>query len=246
MRAAQGPRPIVAIVQARMGSTRLPGKVLAEVGGRPILAHVVERLRRATRLDRIVIATTTHTRDDAIVSLAEGIGIPVYRGSEPDVLGRYQEAAEWIGAKTIVRVCGEDVFVDPTLVDRLVQSHLQHGADYTTNVIGRTFPEGQYVEVLSHRTLARLARKATWPEHREHVTQYILDHPQGFRMARVEATGKLRRPEVKLSVDTREDLAFVRMIYDDVIHGGTIPAVEELLDLIDQRAQSHASPGQSH
>ncbi|MFQ5873750.1 MAG: cytidylyltransferase domain-containing protein [Dehalococcoidia bacterium] len=233
MTAAQELRPVVAIVQARMGSTRLPGKVLANVGGKPVLAHVLERLRQAKTLDRIVVATTTQPWDQVIVELAQSMGIEVFRGSEEDVLERCEQAAQWCDASTVVRVCGEDVLLDPQIVDRLVRLHLEQQPDYTSNVIGHTFPEGLYIEVFSRRALERLHRQASLPEHREHVTLYILDHPEQFRIESIEATGRLRRPDIKVSVDTPADLEFLRALYAELSRDGQMVDIDTVLDWLE-------------
>lgn len=224
--------PVVAIIQARMGSTRLPGKVLAQVGGKPVLAHVIQRLQGVESIDEVVVATTTESKDDVIVDLCGTMGVGVFRGSEEDLLGRFYHAAGWIGAKTIVRICGEDIFIDPKVVGQLVDLHLERRPDYTTNVIGRTFPEGLYAEILSATALEVTHRQAVLPEHREHVTLYILDNPEQFYIEEIKAAGKLRRPDIKLSVDTQGDLDFVRMLYDELGGEQKLVDTDDILDFL--------------
>src|SRR5689334_3329557 len=134
-------RPVVAILQARMGSTRLPGKVLADVGGRPMLARQIERIRLARSLDDLWLATTTEPRDDAIVATAEAAGVPVLRGSEEDVLDRFRAAAEASGAGTVVRLTADCPLLAPEVIDRVVDDFASGGADFVTNAPpeGRTY-----------------------------------------------------------------------------------------------------------
>lgn len=201
----------VAIVQARMSSTRLPGKVLLDLAGEPMLARVVERARRSAPIDEVVVATTTGAEDDAIVDLAVARGWPVHRGSRDDVLDRYVGAARAHGATTIVRITSDCPLLDPEVVTRVVRG-LDQGADYCSNVLPtRTFPRGLDVEAMPLRTLERAATEATQPHEREHVTPYVHAHPQRFRLTGVKAHGDFSAH--RWTVDTPEDLALVRAVF---------------------------------
>jgi spore coat polysaccharide biosynthesis protein SpsF len=206
---------VVAIIQARIGSTRLPGKVLMDIGGKPMLARVMERAARAGTLDEIVVATTTEHADDRIVSLCEERGWESFRGSEADVLDRYYQAARAYQADHIVRITSDCPLIDPGVVDRVVREFLegQPTIDYACNFLpGRTYPRGLDTEVMTFRALETCWKEDGNPAHREHVTQYILRHPALFRIHGVVNATDLSRH--RWTVDTVEDLTLVRRIYD--------------------------------
>ena len=167
-----------------MGSTRLPGKVLADVAGRPLLAHMLERVSLARSLDAVWVATSDAIADDAIARLAEAEGVPVFRGSEADVLGRYAGAAEAAGARTVVRLTADCPLLAPEVIDRVVAAFGEGGHDIATNTGAewRTYPDGMDVEVLTRDTLDRLAATVEDPRQREHVTARLYDG--GLRAAR--------------------------------------------------------------
>lgn len=204
--------PVVAIVQARLGSTRLPGKVLLDVAGRPMLARVLERLARARGLDRVVVATTDLARDGPLVDWCRAEGWAVHRGSEQDVLARYQAAAAAEGAGTVVRVTSDCPLVDPAVVDAVVAALQREGADYASNVQEpRTFPRGLDAEAFTAAALARADREDRDPARREHVTPYLRLHPGLFRVAAVRAPED--HADLRWTVDTPEDLELVRTVY---------------------------------
>jgi spore coat polysaccharide biosynthesis protein SpsF len=208
------PRTVV-VVQARMGSTRLPGKVLQDLHGRPLLERQVERLRRARSTDAIVIATTTEPRDDALVELAASIGVAVFRGDEHDVLARYAGAAAAHAAEVVVRVTADCPLIDPDVLDRCVR-RLQgdDGLDYVSNTLRRTYPRGLDVEVLRRATLDAADREATDPADREHVTRFVWRQPERFRLANV--ADDVDHSDLRWTVDTPADLALVRAVYADL------------------------------
>ncbi len=203
----------VAIVQARVGSTRLPGKVLLPLAGKPMLAHVVERTERADRLDEVVVATTVSVRDEAIVDACRSRGWPVERGSEDDVLDRYYEVAQKHHAGTIVRITSDCPLTDPTIIDRAVTMFSQGGFDYVSNTLDpRTFPRGLDVEVFSFRALERAWNEDRDPAWRDHVTPYIHRHPERFRLGRLAHDRDLSG--YRWTVDTQEDFELVRRIFE--------------------------------
>jgi spore coat polysaccharide biosynthesis protein SpsF len=205
----------VAIVQARMGSTRLPGKVLQDLAGEPMLARVVNRTCRAKTLQEVVIATTTNTVDDVIVKLCEARGWSWFRGSEEDVLDRYYHAAKKYQADFIVRITSDCPLIDPEVIDHVVQEFLerQPEVDYASNTWPRrTFPRGLDTEVMRMDVLERAWREDRNPAWREHVTPYIYRNPDRFRIHNV--VSPVDYSAMRWTVDTQEDLAFVRKIYD--------------------------------
>lgn len=225
---------IVAIVQARMGSTRLPGKVLADLGGRPMLARVLERLGRARSLDAIVVATSTEPGDDPVAELGRELGVPVFRGSEEDVLDRYAGAAGHFDADAVVRITADCPLIDPELVDRVVERFRESGADYASNTLERTYPQGLDVEVFSREALERAAREARETWERAHVTPFIYRHPELFSLTGIRHEADASRH--RWTVDTPEDLDFVRAMYENTTSFGAV-GFSELLDFLRRRPE---------
>ncbi|MBI5093028.1 MAG: glycosyltransferase family protein [Candidatus Hydrogenedentes bacterium] len=203
----------VAIVQARMGSTRLPGKCLADIAGKPMLQHVLERLGLSKRIDDVVVATTRNSADTPILDLVRQVGLRACAGSENDVLARYLEAARFAKAEIIVRVTADCPLIDPALADDVIDAYSREHGDYASNVIERTFPRGVETEVFSLETLRRINALSNQPFEREHVTPYFYLHPEDFKLVSITAAGALRRPDLRLCVDTEDDLRLVRQIY---------------------------------
>lgn len=198
------------VVQARLGSTRLPGKVLRPILGRPLLDYQMERLARIAHPHVTVLATTVDPRDDPLVLYAHEHGIPVVRGPEDDVLARYALAADEHGATIIVRVTSDCPLLDPLVVDTVIARFMVGDVDYASNTIRRTYPRGLDVEVLSADALAIASREASQEWDREHVTPYVYGHPERFRVAQV-TTDKDWSQE-RWTVDTPEDLALIERI----------------------------------
>ncbi len=219
----------VAVIQARMRSVRLPGKVLAEVQGAPLLAHVVNRARRAEALDAVVVATSTDQADDGIARFCREAGIDLFRGSCDDVLDRYHDAAQLFGADVIVRLTADCPLTDPEVIDRVVRAFQEGSLDYVSNTLVCTYPDGLDVEVFSRECLVRAWRQARLNSDREHVTSYIVNHPNLFRLACVRNDVDLSA--MRWTVDHSEDLEFIRQVYSQCgpAHFG-MAAVLALLD----------------
>jgi len=210
---------IVAIVQAHMGSTRLPGKVLLDLAGEPMLVHDMNRLSRAQTLDKVVVATTVKPADDTIVKLSAEHKWPCFRGSEEDVLDRYYRAAIEYKADVVVRVTSDCPLIDPEIVDRVVREFLerQPEVDYACNTLPRrTFPRGLDTEVFRFDVLERAWHEDHDPSWREHVTPYIWRNPELFRIHGI--MNEADYSHMRWTVDTDEDLAFVRRIYNHFGH----------------------------
>lgn len=204
---------VVAIVQARMGSTRLPAKVLMDVAGVPMLARHVERLQRAVRVDEVVVATTREPADDAIAQLCQQRGWACFRGSEHDVLDRYVEAARAHAADVVVRTTADCPLIDPAIVDAVVAAVIdaETHCDYASNCWpDYSYPRGLDVEVFTRAALERAAREDTDALTREHVTAYMLEHPERFRPRGVPLVPPCA--ELRWTVDTEEDLELLRRI----------------------------------
>jgi spore coat polysaccharide biosynthesis protein SpsF len=204
---------IVAVIQARMGSTRLPGKVLKPIAGQPLLWHIVHRLKASHLIEEIAVATTTNPLDDAIVEFGQAHGIAVIRGPEDDVLARFACAAEVLDADIIVRVSSDAPFIDAGFVDHLVASMIEQEADYVLLEDGAvTAHEG--VDPLTRRALDKLMMDAREdPVAREHVTGYFKRHPDFVKIARAKPYPSLAREGGRLTIDTPDDLAFVEAVH---------------------------------
>lgn len=202
---------VIAMIQARTGSRRLPGKVLKAIGGEPMLARVVERVRQATLVDQLVVATTDSPADDAIVETCARLAVDVFRGSEPDVLDRYYRAAQAYRAEAVVRVTADCPLIDPAVIDRVVRAFRKQQPDYAANTLERTYPRGLDTEVVAFAALGRAWLNAPPGYQRAHVTPYIIENPDRFRL--VSVTGQFDYSEHRWTVDTAEDLEFVRAVY---------------------------------
>jgi spore coat polysaccharide biosynthesis protein SpsF len=200
-----------AIVQARMGSSRLPGKVLMDLGGQTVLARVVNRLRRATLLDEILIATCYAVTDDAIVRECERLSVNSFRGSEDDVLDRYYQAAQVSKAEVVVRITSDCPLIDPVLVDETISVFQEQHADYASNTIVHSYPRGLDTEVFTRAALERAWTDARKSYEREHVTPYFYEHPELFRIASTH--GPDDYSHFRWTLDTPEDLQLIRKIY---------------------------------
>ena len=201
---------IGAIIQARMTSRRLPGKVLAEVHGRPMLQYLLERVERCTELDLIVVATSTDPSDDPIESFCVERGVDYFRGPLNNVAERFREAARRQELDAFVRLCADSPLVDPALIDRAVATYRSGQTDLVTNVLGRSFPPGQSVEVISAPVFAEAVPHMSRADHREHVTSYFYDHREDFeiKVIRSDHDG----PDVDFAIDTPQDLERFRVL----------------------------------
>ena len=208
---------IVAIIQARMGSSRFPGKVLKELGGVPLLWHTTQRIRRVTRIDDMVLATSDSEKDEPLVDFADREGLTLFRGSEQDVLERYYLAARKMEAEVIVRITGDCPFIDIEVTDKIVERFMRGEADYCSNTLERRYPIGTDTEVFSRAVLETALKEATLREDREHVTPYIYNNRNRFRCKNVGNTSDLSY--IRHCVDFEEDYLFVKALFGDL--GGT-------------------------
>lgn len=232
---------IVGIIQARMTSSRLPGKVLIDLAGKPMLQHVAERVGRARLVDRVVIATTENDADRPIFEMADSMGVLAVGGSERDVLGRFHKAAVQAEADIAVRITGDCPLLEPALSDQVIEALIHDKADYAANNhLKRTFPRGVDTEVVTFQTLETMVREADQPYQREHVTPFVVERPERFRHTVVEAPDELRRSDLRLCVDEENDLQVVRAIFD---HFGADPedfSTVEVIRFLDERPELKA------
>lgn len=199
-----------------MGSTRLPGKALREICGKPLLRHVIDRLSLAKSVDRLVVATSTLAVNDAIAAFCAAHGIDCFRGAEADVLARTAEALQFFGASTGIVAYGDGPLIDPGIVDEAVARFrgTHPAADFLGNDLKTTYPPGMEVEVFSVRALVDANQRCTDPAVREHGTLYLRLNPQRYSLVSMEAPRELRRPELELEVDVEEDVAVIARILE--------------------------------
>jgi glutamate-1-semialdehyde 2,1-aminomutase len=202
---------VVAIVQARMGATRLPNKVMRPIGGTPLIGLLLQRLARARRISQIILATSDDPRNAPLVSYVQGLGYEVFQGSESDVLDRYYRAAKGVGADVVVRVTGDCPLIDAGLVDHVITKFYESGVDYASNTSPATYPDGLDTEVFSFAALERAQREADQPHHREHVTPYLREAPQ-FR--RINCSHVEDHSQERWTVDEPEDLQVITKVFE--------------------------------
>lgn len=218
---------VVAIIQSRMGSTRLPGKSMAEVCGKPLLAHVIARVGKARRVHTLMVATTEDREDSRIAEFCADQNTPCYRGSVNDVLDRYFQAALSQKADVIVRITGDCPLIDAQVVDATIDEFLKGDCDYAANVLPPTFPDGLDTEVFSMETLEKAWREAKLSSEREHVTPYIYKHPELFRLRNHANAQDLSH--MRWTVDQAADLELIRIILDRP--GGIDLSMQDIVEL---------------
>jgi spore coat polysaccharide biosynthesis protein SpsF len=204
----------VGIIQARMGSTRLPGKVLMPLGGTSVLGCVVDRLRACAALDEIVVATSMLSGDDAVVAEAERLGVAAVRGSADDVLARFADAAHRSDADVVVRITSDCPLIDGELVDAMLHAYAAEPCDYLSNTIVRTYPRGLDAEIFPYAALERAHLEARAAYEREHVTPYFYGHPELFALQNYADPAGTDRSHLRWTLDTAEDYEFLRRVYE--------------------------------
>jgi len=204
--------PVHAVIHARMSSARLPGKVLRQVHGIPLLGHLIDRIEHCDGLDGMIIATSTEAEDDAIAGYAAVRKIPCFRGSLHDVAGRVIEAARQHGIEHLVRISGDSPMLDPAIVTQALVIYRQERPDLVTNVQQRTYPKGQSVEIIAREVLENAWRNGMSAADREHVTPWFYRNPGTYRIHNIGYPGL--RGDVQLSVDTAQDMARFEQMLD--------------------------------
>ncbi len=208
-------KKIIAIIQARSGSTRLPGKVLKPILDRPMIIHMLERVKRSKKLNGIVLATTDQTSDDEIAKIVKEFGVPVFRGSELDVLDRFYKAAKEEKTDIVIRLTGDCPLMDPEVIDEVI-THFENSKgkiDYTSTP--SNYPEGLDIEIFPFSALEKSAQNATLPSEREHVSLYIKNHPELFTCSTWKK-GEADNSKMHWSVDTENDFEFVKRIFEEL------------------------------
>lgn len=222
---------IVVIIQARMGSTRLPGKVMKSILGKTILIHDLERIKRMKSINGIVVATTILDEDDIIVDAVKNYDktIGIYRGSPEDVLERYYEAAREFKADIIVRITSDCPLIDPAISDIVVETFLSNKCDYCCNNMPRTYPHGLDTEIFSFEALEKAWKEAP-PFEKEHVTEYIINNPDKFKLINVKNGKDLNN--LRWTLDYPEDFIFIKEIYERLYSEDKIFDMDDILELL--------------
>ena len=205
---------VLCILQARVSSTRLPGKVLKPILGEPMLARQIERIARAERIDALIVATSDQATDDGVAGLCERLGVDCYRGSLDDVLDRFYQAARRPDPSHVMRLTGDCPLTDPAVLDALVELHLAGGFDYSSNVEERTYPDGLDAEIFSLDLLDRTWRDATSSYDREHVTPFMRHGEPGGRRGILK--DRIDRSNLRWTVDFPEDYAFASRVFEEL------------------------------
>jgi spore coat polysaccharide biosynthesis protein SpsF len=221
---------ILAVVQARLSSTRLPGKVLAPVLGRPMILRQLERLARSSRIDQLVVATSTDRSDDPLAELLESENVVYRRGSLTNVADRFLQVAREFTPDSIVRLTADCPLADPAVIDTIIEAHVSSGADYTSNVLERTYPQGLDAECVTLAAFERLLASPLTDAEREHVTLGVYSRPDDYRLQSV--TQEVDRSNLRWTVDLPEDLAFVRVVYEALYDGNPEFDQENLVDYL--------------
>lgn len=228
----------VAVIQARMGSSRLPGKVLLPLNCEHVLAHDVRRVRKANSVNKVVIATSTKSADDIIEQFGERYGVSVYRGSEKNVQQRIFDTATAYDAETVVRITADCPLIDPETVDTVVSRLHARNAEYASNTLKRTFPRGLDVEAFNHQSFKRVVSAATTKREREHVTPYYLDHPEEFNTEVVTSDDVfddeqyIDRTDIRLTLDEAADYKLLGRVYNGIEYTDTLP-IKKVIKYID-------------
>ncbi|MWV40050.1 glycosyltransferase family protein [Natrialba sp. INN-245] len=219
----------IAVIQARVGSTRLPGKVMYPLDGRPTLERVTQRVNKADSVANVVTATSTTSQDDVIEHCTRNYGGDLVRGSESDVLSRFARAVDRYDPEIVVRITGDCPLIDPEVVDEVVESLRATSTDYATNIMDRTFPRGFDVEAFTTDAFNELYDEATKPHHREHVTPYFREHPNVFKLENIsseqvyDVEWMQDRTDLRLTLDEADDYEVLRRIYESVPYDEILP-----------------------
>lgn len=230
---------VIAVLQARTGSSRLPGKVMADLAGKPLLARVIERTQAIPGIQEVVVATTQAERDRPILDLANACGAKAYAGSEEDVLDRYYRAMQHFHGHIVVRLTADCPLLDPQVSARVLDRFLDGDVDYASNTLRPTFPDGLDTEVFSFAALERAWRESMLVSEREHVTPYIWKNPLKFRLASI--TDDVDRSGLRWTVDEAQDLEFARAVYKHLYRDGEQPfGMDEVLALLENKPELKA------
>lgn len=226
---------VIASIEARMGSSRLPGKVLADIAGQPALTRLLGRLRRCQMLDGIILATSVAPADDVLEAWAQSQDLAVHRGSEEDVLNRVVEAQRIMQSDIVVEITGDCILLDPELIDMGVTTFLENDGDVVSNCRKLSYPMGMDIQVYFLKDLEEVDRTISDPAVREHVSLYFYEHPERYRIIHLFAPARWQAPDYRMQLDYPEDLRFITEVYRRLqpIYGEAF-GLEEIMGLLRQ------------
>ncbi len=227
-------KKVIAVIQARTGSTRFPGKVLRLLAGKPLIEHIIIRLQQVAEIEQIVLAIPDLESEKALANIAEKLNIPLVRGSEEDVLARFIQAGDSLKAENLLRICGDSPFTDLSLIRSLIRQHLKSEADYTFSP--DTIPLGTGAEMARLSALKKIAGISKQAAHREHVTTYFHEYPHSFRIAHVSAPSYLKGKTYRLTINTEEDFRLIEEIYRAIPHPPVLD-LKKIIELLESKPQ---------
>lgn len=230
-------KKIVATIEARMTSSRLPGKVLMDFCGKPDLQHIIERLRRSKYVDEVVVATTTNKEDNPVVELCDKLSCKYYRGSEEDVLQRVLDAAKSVNAELLVEITGDCPVIDWRHVDYLIEMFFTKDYDYVANILERTFPRGFDTQVYPVAVLDEVNQLTRDALDHEHVSLYIYHHPERYKLGNWVAPSDVHHPEFEITLDTKEDYQLIKAVYEELYPKDEDFTCEDVVSLLLEKPQ---------
>lgn len=222
---------ILAILQARVSSTRLPGKVLKPILGMPMIFRQIERIKYAKKIDKLIVATSTDQSDDKLAMVCQEFGVECFRGSLNDVLDRFYQAAQKYKPEHVVRLTGDCPLADPQIIDKVIEYHLQGKYDYTSNTVEPTYPDGLDAEIMTYSCLQQAWAKAQKQSEREHVTLFIYNNKQMFSLGSVK--NNIDLSQLRWTVDEAEDFILVEQIYQELYSESSLFLTNEILSLLE-------------
>lgn len=224
----------IAIIQARTGASRLPNKVIIQIKGKSVLEHVIDRVKRSTQINEVIVATTISESDLRIAGLCAQNGIRVFCGSEDDVLDRYYQAAKLLEADNVIRITADCPLHDAQVIDQVIMSHIAQNNDYTSNTLKETFPDGLDCEIMKYSVLKEAWKEAKMASQREHVTQYII-HNDKYKKSCV--LSKENHGDERWTLDTKDDLRFIERVYEELYDSNPFFNYEDIITLLNKKPE---------
>jgi len=228
---------VLTIIQARISSSRLPGKAMMEIKGKPILEHIVTSLKFSKQSDKLIIATSDNTDDNSIENLAKKLGVFCFRGSKNDVLDRFYKCAKLHGGELIIRITADCPLIDPEVVDEAIVLCKMGNYDYCSNMINQTYPQGYLVEILTFETLEKLYKNCHNPLSREHVTYDIRKHPENYKIKELLLPTNQDRHQWRLTLDYEEDFKLLSKIFSYLYKPNSYIRYNSVVQLLDKHPE---------
>jgi len=226
---------IAAIIQARVGSTRLPRKVLLPLEGKTVLERVIERVQQSKKIEEVIVVTTSNKEDMEIVKICSNNGIRVFCGSEADVLDRFYQTAKLLEPDHIVRITADCPLIDALIIDQVINKHLAEKNDYTSNILKETFPDGEDNEIFTFKALRISWKKAKLISEREHVTLFIRNHPEMFKLANLES--EIDFSAKRWTLDHKQDFEFITKVYKALYEKNEFFGAKETLNFLEKHKE---------